>query len=182
VSAPDAVSKALDLLTRAAHDRKAAGLRWPVLATARSDGGVDARMLVVRAFDRAALSLDLHTDARSAKAGQLAGDPRCTLVFFQARARIQLRLTGEATLHTSDSAAAEAFARVPEGARDAYRGAAPGAPLGGQTPRPDSAQPHFALIRVQLRTADWLDLSGQGHERWLIDFSQTPPAAQAVEP
>ena len=53
-------------LTRGVHDRHAPA-RHPTLATAAPEGRPQARTVVLRAADKAAGTLDIHTDLRSAK-------------------------------------------------------------------------------------------------------------------
>jgi len=182
VSADDLVQAVLDLLTRAANDRNAGALRWPVLASATADGGVDARMLVLRRFEREALTLELHTDARAPKVAQLLAQPRCTLVFFDARRMVQLRVAGSASIHQSDAIADAAFARAPAASLDDYRGAPPGEALDGEAAQSQDARANFAAIRVGMESADWLKLSRQGHARWRIDLRADPPATDAIAP
>ncbi len=182
MSAEDPVRAVLDLLTRAANDRNAGPLRWPVLASAASDGGADARMLVLRRFEREALTLELHTDARAPKIAQLTAEPRCTLVFFDSRSSVQLRIAGRASVHHGDGVAAAAFSRAPAGSLEDYRGAAPGADFNAAPARSDDARANFAAIRIGMETADRLQLSRQGHERWRVDFRAEPAFAQAIAP
>ena len=178
----DPVAAVLDMLTRAAKDRNAGALRWPVLATPAEGAGADARMLVLRRFDRAARVLELHTDARAPKVAQLRADPRCALLFFDARAKVQLRVRGRASIHTADDVAEAAFHRAPEASLDDYRGAAPGAALTGDESRSGEARANFAALRIAMVEADWLKLSRSGHERWRIDFSTPAAGAVAIAP
>lgn len=178
----DAVRAVRDLLTRAAHDRQAGALRWPVLASAARGGGADARMLVLRQFDRENGVLELHSDARSEKIAQLREQPCCTLLFFDARSNIQLGVRACARVHCGDEVARRAFAQAPEGSLDDYRGAAPGARLDDNPARSDEAEANFAVIRLVIEAADWLKLDRDGHRRWRVDFSGEAPAAWAIEP
>lgn len=172
----------LDLLTRAAHDRNAGVLRWPVLATAQPGGGADARMLVLRRFDRAGRVLELHTDIRSPKCTQLERDPACTLVFFDPRSRVQLRVSGSAVLHHGDEPAAAALASVAPAALTDYAGPAPGAPFAEAGAPAGDPEANFAVIRVTLLTADWLKLDGSGHERWRVEFQGDGVIAERLAP
>lgn len=176
----DPVRAVLDLLTRAVHDRKSP-LRWPVLAT-RGDAYPGARMLVVRAFDREALEIDLHTDARSAKLEELRREPACALLFFDKGAMVQLRIDGRA--HILDgAAAAAAFARAPEQSLDDYRGRAPGDdPDAPRSDASDDAAANFAAVRIRMERADLLVIARDGHERRFVDFIATPPAWRRAEP
>lgn len=176
------VQAVLDLLTRAAHDKNAGALRWPILASASPDRGADARMLVLRRFERDALILELHTDARAPKIDQLRAESRCALVFFDTRTKVQLRVFGEAAIHDTGSIAEAAFERVQKASLDEYRGAPPGALLASEPDRSDDARANFAVIRIKLLKADWLKLSRSGHERFVVDYTDPSPNAQAIEP
>lgn len=176
----DPARAVLDLLTRAAHDRKSP-LRWPVLAT-RGDAYPGARMLVVRAFDRAALEIELHTDARSAKRDELNREPACALLFFDKASMVQLRIDGQAQV-LQGAAAAAAFARAPEGSLGDYRGRAPGDnPDAPRSDPSDDAAANFAAIRIRIERADLLVIARDGHGRRFVDFTATPPAWRRAEP
>ncbi|XBQ17124.1 MAG: pyridoxamine 5'-phosphate oxidase family protein [Oceanicaulis sp.] len=177
----DPAKTVLDLLTRAANDRRSP-LRWPVLATRGDDDGwPGARMLVVRAFDRTTLQIELHTDRRSAKCAALQTDPACALLFFDKGAMVQLRVDGRARVHAGgDPAADAAFARAPEGSLDDYRGPPPGA--APDAPGSDDARANFAAIRISLERADLLKISRDGHQRAFIDFRSEPPTVRGAAP
>ncbi len=177
-----AVRAVLDLLTRAANDRNAGALRWPVMASVASDGGADARMLVLRRFDRGGRRLELHTDRRAPKTAQLAAAPSCALVFFDARSSVQLRVRGSAKVHSGNEAARTAFNRAPERSLQDYRGAPPGARLEADAPSSKDAWSNFAAIEITIETVDWLKLSRDGHERWRVDFTGPEPVAAPVAP
>lgn len=170
----------LDILTRAASEKKSPW-RWPVLAT---QGGAypGARMLVVRAFRRNALEIELHTDARSAKLDELRTSRACALLFFDKGSMVQMRVDGRARILEGDARDA-AFSRAPEGSMDDYRGRAPGddpdAP--GSTQSGDAAA-NFAAISVRLERADLLVIARDGHERRFVDFTADPPRWRRAEP
>ena len=63
-------------LVRGVHDRRAPA-RHPTLATVTPDGRPQARTVVLRAADKSAGTLDIHTDLRSAKVRDLAGNTFC---------------------------------------------------------------------------------------------------------
>ena len=65
-------------LTRGVHDRHAPA-RHPTLATVTPEGRPQARTVVLRAADKAAGTLDIHTDLRSAKVGDLRVTPFAAL-------------------------------------------------------------------------------------------------------
>jgi len=170
----------LDGLTRAAKDKKSPW-RWPVLCT-RGEPYPGARMLVLRAFDRGALEIELHTDARSAKLDDLRTDPACALLFFDTGSMVQLRLDGRAHVLTGEAATA-AYERAPESSLDNYRGFAPGDDLDAPHTAPsDDAAGNFAAIRITLERADLLVISRDGHERRFVDFTTAPPSWRRAAP
>jgi pyridoxamine 5'-phosphate oxidase len=62
------------------------------LATVDADGGPDARMVLLKGFDGEGFRF--HTNYESAKAGQLAADPRGALVFYWRELDRQIRARG----------------------------------------------------------------------------------------
>jgi len=87
-------------LTRAGHDRHHAW-RTPVLATTKPDGDVNARTVVLRAANAAQHTLTAFTDHRSAKAAELAAQPKAIFVFWSARLKWQLRVRALVSVQTS---------------------------------------------------------------------------------
>lgn len=145
-------------------DRKAPA-RHPVLATA-SDRGGEARIVVLRAADRANAALEVHTDARSAKVAELAGNPRATLLVWEAKANLQIRLRIAVEVMAGPDAEA-AWARVPEAARKVYGGAvAPGQPLApAATFVPYADQARFAVLACNCAEIETLHLDEDRHRR-----------------
>ncbi len=158
-------------LGRATRDAKSAW-RTPVLATSNAETGVSARTVVLRAWARAPLSLDLFTDARSRKAHDLAHQAVAELVFWDPRASIQLRAKGPCTLHKDDAAAQRAMAGLTARARGDYARALP---PGSAADAPETARDlagdiadNFLLIRLWPERLDRLDIKREGHERALF--------------
>jgi hypothetical protein len=162
-------------LARAALDRRA-GWRHPALASVDASGAPRVRTLVLRGADRAAPALLLHTDARSAKAAEIARDPRVALLFWDEAARWQLRIEGEAAL-AADPAT---FAALPPPARSVYAvDPAPGTPIATPgTLRAADAAASFRVVRVAPRQMEWRDIGGahrrarfelaSGRASWLV--------------
>lgn len=151
-----------DRLALGVRDATAAA-RHPALATVGPDGAPDLRTVVLRAADRSAGTLEVHTDARSAKVAQIASDPRVAALVWDAAVSLQIRLTATATVLPGDAAA---WARVPPAARARY-GADP--PPGTPIPAADSwsatgAQDGFAALKLTLTGVEALHL-GPPHRR-----------------
>lgn len=162
-------------LARAVHDRHAAW-RTPALATVDATGAPALRTLVLRGVDRAAHCLRLFTDARSAKAAEIAAEPRIALLFWDARHQVQLRATGTASLAPDPAA----FAALPAPARALY---AVAPPPGTAIASADSfalagGDGHFRVLTVRLAAFEHLELStphrrarfelGAGSATWLV--------------
>lgn len=186
IAPADPARRVLDLLTRAANER-GSPLRWPVLAT-HSDGAPGARVVVLRAFDRAALTLDVHTDRRSPKCAEIAADPACTLVVFDPGRKVQMRIEGRARLHAGDDPVAEAGFRAAslaggEAGLADYSGPPPGTDLDGPVDGADAdPRANFAVIRIAILSADLLVLARSGHERWRVDFTVQPTQVTRLAP
>lgn len=170
-------------LVRAAADRRHPW-RTPVLATVAADGAPNARTVVLRAADPATRTLRLHTDRRSAKAAELARDPRVTLVFWDPRARVQLRLRGRAEVLHEGPEHARAWAATPPAARRDYATRLPpGTPIAARedVAHGDGAA-NFAVIRVRVMTIDRLALAAEGHLRAGFAWEGDEPRATWLVP
>ncbi len=154
-------------LARGVADARAPA-RHPVLATQGTRGFAEARTVVLRGADRAAARLEIHTDARSAKAAELAAAPGATVHVWDKGARLQMRLRVAVEIVTGAEADA-AWARVPEGARLQYGGApAPGAEIAAPDAHaPGAERAQFALLACAVREIETLRL-GEPHARALF--------------
>ncbi len=161
----ETLAEAWRRLVRGAADRRAAS-RHPVLATVAEDGAPAARVVVLRRADPGEGVLEVHTDAASAKAGEIAAEPRVALTVWEAKARLQIRVAAEAA--PIEGAAREAlWARVPEGARLAYGGTpAPGTVIAA--PEDHAAEPvaaRFLPLRLGVTEVETLHLGEDRHRR-----------------
>jgi pyridoxamine 5'-phosphate oxidase len=161
-------------LIRAPRDRKSP-MQTPVIVSA----DVDARVMVLRAFDSVRATLRLHTDARAPKAKVIAADPRVAALFYDKGAKIQIRARGTGAVLITGSEVDNAWATSTNFARRCYLGDGPGAasdaPTSGLPPEfegvePDDAQviparENFALLKITITSLDWLYLAHTGHVR-----------------
>lgn len=155
-------------LARAVRDRHS-NWRTPGLATIGTDGAPELRTVVLRGADRAGASLRLFTDARSAKAAQIAREPRVALLFWDPRAQAQLRATGTAQIAGDP----KAFAALPEAARALYAAAPPpGSPIEAPDAfATESDAAHFAVLKIRLAAFEHLVLATP-HRRARFDLSR----------
>ncbi len=159
--------RAWDVLRQGVEDRTAAA-RVLALATVAADGAPEVRSVILRAADRAAGSVDVHTDSRSTKVAALRAEPRAAAVIWDPATRLQLRLSGEVAI-LAGAAVAQDWDRVPRAARVSYgNDPAPGSPIAG----PDAwvsgdGAGVFAVLRLSVAWIDVLHL-GDTHTRALF--------------
>ena len=174
-----------DRLIRAPRDRKSP-LHTPVIVTA----DVDARVMVLRAFDAAEWTLRLHTDSRAPKAAAIGADPRIAVLFYDKGAKIQIRARGTGAILRDGAEVDAAWQASTRFARRCYLGEGPGAlsdtPTSGLPPEFEGAEPdeaqlvpareNFALLKITLTALDWLYLAHTGHVR--AQFSRMQEAGE----
>lgn len=174
----DMAALAFELPKEGAEDTSSP-LRKPALATVAATGAPALRTVILRSFDGKARLIELFTDRRSSKVAELEREPRASMLFYDPRRDVQLRLTGEAVPLTG-AAATEAWERAGLPSRRAYLAvAAPGTasigPTSGLPPEVEGMIPsadrleegrvNFALIRFGFDEADVVVLSRSGHRR-----------------
>lgn len=160
------------MLVRGAADRRHA-FHTPTVATIGRDGAPRVRTVVLRGADPAARTLRFHTDARSAKAAELAADPRIAIHAYDAGAKLQLRLEGIAALHRDDGVADAAWAATRPFSRACYRLAtAPGTPaddpltaLAEDGAGEEAGRDAFVAVTVAVARLEMLHLAATGHRR-----------------
>ena len=175
-------------LAEAASNRRSP-MHTPVVGTPDAD----VRMMVLRAWDAGQGTLRLHTDARSAKVGQIGDGARVGLLFHDPDAKIQIRARGQGRIETDTPAADEAWAASSAYARRCYlASAAPGSAtegptsglpheIEGQKPTEEQLLPareNFALLMVDVDEFDWLWLNHEGHRR--ASFARKPHGWQGT--
>lgn len=152
-------------LARATKDRRAA-FRFPVLATVSQDGA-EGRTVVLRAAERAGPYVEVYTDLRTAKVAELTATPKAGLVFWDARASLQVRLRVHASVLTGSDVCDRWQALPPQSRADYAAIVPPGTPTGGggtETPTADN----FAVIRMAVQQIDALHLGRDRHRRALF--------------
>ena len=162
------VDAALSALERSLHDR-GSELRNVQLATLTPEGRPGLRTLVLRGFERFPGCAEMHTDARAAKARDIARTPSVTLLAWSAADQLQIRLDGEARLHRDDELARSRWDALSPNARNSYGlRSEPGAPIADPDEQshlpPDQQFGQFAVILVSLTCLDVLRLGPEGSQ------------------
>lgn len=167
------------------------GFHLPALATLGADGAPRLRTVVLRVADPETGTLRFHCDRRSDKAAEIAANPACALMAYDAAAKIQIRAEGRATLHTDDAVAEAAWAGSRAMSRVCYGAEpAPGTalPAGDAYTLPDETaataigRPHFAAVLVRAARLDFLYLDRRGHRRAVWRRDAEPWAGGWVAP
>jgi hypothetical protein len=169
------LAEAWAMLVRGAADRRHPFHTLQV-ATIGEDGAPSVRTVVLRAAAPGERTLRFHTDSRSRKARELAADPRVALHAYHPAAKIQLRLSGTATLHRDDAMADSAWAATRPFSRACYRlAAAPGtavddpdAALAEAGSGPEAGREVFVAVTVSVARLEFLFLAAAGHRRALF--------------
>ena len=162
------------MIGRGVADRRSA-FHTPVVATVDETGAPSQRVMVLRAADGAARTLRLHTDLRSEKLVHIGEQPRVSIAFYDASAKLQLRLGAHAHIHAQDAIADQAWLNSRPQSRLCYEQAvAPGAPVAAPLPElpanarvalADDGRLNFAVLIMVVEAIEWLYLAIEGHRR-----------------
>lgn len=158
------LAEAWQHLRRGVADAKSPA-RYPTFATVSPAGVPEARTVALRKADPSAAVVDVHTDIETPKVAALRHNPVAALHVWLPRARLQLRLTGEVSIHTGDEVA-EDWARVPAASRVSYGTEPfPGEPIDHvYAYEKPMVQARFAVLRCALTHIDLVHLDTQ-HRR-----------------
>jgi 3-hydroxyisobutyrate dehydrogenase len=151
----------------------------PVLGTTAKEGSC-LRTVILRGFDLNRRLLVCHTDARALKVGEIAAFANVSWLFYHPERKVQLRISGNATLHADDQFADEQWAATKVTSRLNYCAVEP---PGTAIARPSTGLPdflrhkaptlldsergrcNFMVIACQFDSLDWVGLSTLGNRR-----------------
>ena len=144
-------------------------LRNVQLASVGADGRAALRTVGLRGFTRAPAVAEMHSDARAGKVGDIAREPRVSLLAWSAEAKLQLRFEGVARLHRDDAVARARWDALSENARKPYGLLAhPGTPIADPRDQPHLPAAErfgqFTVILVTLEGMDALRLGENGSQ------------------
>lgn len=152
---------------------------WPVLGTT-DPSGPNMRCVILRGFSRSDRILVCHTDARAVKVKQISTSPDVCWLFYHPKKKVQLRISGHATLHTDDEFADRQWAESRLASRLNYCATEPpGTPIDSPSSgwpdflthkaptllETEKVRPHFAAIACRFDAIDWLELRVPGNRR-----------------
>ena len=167
-------------LFRAANDPTLA-VRLMAVATVAPDGKPSNRTLVLRGADKQSGLVWFYTDRRSPKMHHLKHQPHVSILGYDERDHVQIRLDGEATLHENDELADRHWEQVSMTLRHAYSSPhAPGEPIRQPDPRlemmsrqrdqgpADHGRDNFVVLQVRVVEIDWLQVGPKGQVRAIL--------------
>lgn len=133
--------------------------RYPTFATVGPDSVPQARTVVLRGADRAAASVEVHTDIETDKVTALRHTPMAALHIWLPAADLQIRLTARVEILTGAQVDA-AWAQVPVTARVSYgTQPVPGTPIAEVHAYEKPAdRSRFAVLKCQLTQMDLVHL------------------------
>lgn len=151
------------------------------------NGDINLRTMVLRKVLVHEKQLHFHTDIRSKKWEELQQSNNISLLFYNAAAKMQMRIKGLATLHYNNAITETAWEKTGVASRRSYLTiAAPSissaVPTSGldeafavrnPTQEESEAGKHnFGVISVQALSLDWLWLHHAGHRRAFFDYEK----------
>jgi hypothetical protein len=169
---------------------------WPVLGTTGTTG-VGLRCVILREFLMPDRILVCHSDVRAAKIREISASAGVTWLFYHPREKVQLRISGSATLHTDDPFAEEQWAAAKATSRLNYRAVAPpGTPVEGPSSglpdfllrkvptlfETEKGRRNFAAIACRIDSMDFLVLRILGNRRARFDWDDTGMNAKWLIP
>lgn len=165
------LAEAWRLIYRGVEDRRA-DAHTPALSTMGLDGAPQARTVVLRAADPSRRVVTFHTDVRSAKVKELEQNPQCSMLFYERRSKAQVRLLGQAIIHSTGATAASAWERTRSLSRVCYQvTTAPGHEIAAPTAAAFDAaatmdgRENFVCAEIEASELEWLFLHHAGHRR-----------------
>lgn len=142
--------------------------RYVTLATVDKNNTPQQRTVVLRDFSKDRI-FTIYTDSRSDKVHEIRGNDSVSLLFYDDREKLQLRITGNASVVK----AGEEYKRHWEnGGRRSPHSYTSVVPPGTEIEKPKEAYhwhlegtPNFCLIKIEAERMEFLQLDGAKHIR-----------------
>ena len=145
--------------------------RYLSLATATPDE-IGLRYVVLRSINED-LQINIYTDMRTSKTEQIRQNSQVALLFYHPSKKVQVRISGTASLHRQDEESRAHWSRVQGAAQKAYHpNVSPGTPIAHPTEAHSWPEviddSYFCVIRIQATELEVLQLNKMEHIRALF--------------
>lgn len=169
---------------------------WPVLGTTGKNSA-SLRTVILRQFILPERVLVCHTDARTDKVHEITKSAEVCWLFYHPKKKVQLRISGQATLHADDQFADRQWAGTRITSRLNY---CTTEPPGTFIDKPSSGLPDFLLKKIptllesergrkyfmaiacRIDSMDWLILKAFGNRRARFDWDENGLTAKWLIP
>lgn len=183
------------LLSKGVTDRNE-DFRLPTVVL-NSEGGPNARIVVLRGAFKEKRTLRFHTDIRSEKISFIKRSNQIYFLFYNKKKKIQVRASGKAVIHYKDDITKEVWEKTKIISRKCYLAInAPGTiskiPTSGISEQyedknvpiqeSESGYENFSIIESEIDTFEWLYLASKGHRRAKIKLKDSNSDFQWVTP
>ena len=178
--------KLWSLLVKAVKDRDS-GFRTPIFICG-NDKNLDGRIIVLRKADKQNNFIQFHSDIRSSKIEKIKKNPKCSVLFYGKKEKIQLRLKTECEVNFNNKTTKESWEKTGHISRKCYLVInAPGTksekPTSGNKfdsfdftkEESEKGYKNFCVVRCKIKSIEWLYLAAKGHRRALIDYKNSEP-------
>ena len=160
------IDSAIKHIQRGVVDRKSF-FRNPVLAS--TDGqNIFQRIVVMREFNFEKKSIVIFTDSKSQKVGQVLNHPKCNLLFWDPRKKLQISVQSKSHIKKKNS---HYWSKINDRQQKDYTvNPPPKSEIKAHDDYEFSDQNRFTVIDLTFESMDVLQLSDQGHIRATHDF------------
>ena len=148
---------------------------------------IDGRIVVLRKSDRQKNLLQFHTDYRSSKVNIIKKNNKASLVFYDKKEKIQLRIKVECIINNQNLISEESWKKTQHISRRCYlTDDAPGTisnnPTSGMISKledfeytmeqSEDGYKNFTVIQCKIQSIEWLYLAAKGHRRAKFDIKK----------
>ena len=140
----------------------------------------DGRIVVLRKSDQSNNLIQFHSDIRSDKIAKLKKNKNSSMLFYDKKEKIQVRLKVECVINFNNDVTKESWLKTGHMSRKCYLldngpGSESPKPTSGLRPELDNFEftkkqseegyKNFTVIQCKIKSIEWLYLAAQGHRR-----------------
>ena len=148
----------------------------------------DGRIVVLRKSDQSNNLIQFHSDIRSDKIAKLKKNKNSSILFYDRKEKIQVRLKVECVINFNNDVTKESWLKTGHMSRKCYLldngpGSESPKPTSGLKPKLDNFEftkeqsekgyKNFAVIQCKIKSIEWLYLAAKGHRKAKFEFGDT---------